>query len=34
MTDVTRYFGPAVIASYPNGDPIIVDGRPLLATAH
>jgi hypothetical protein len=30
MTDTTTYFGNAVPATYPDGSPIIVNGRPLL----
>jgi hypothetical protein len=30
MADTTSYFGNAVPATYPNGSPIIVNGRPLL----
>lgn len=30
MADATTYFGSAVPAIYPNGNPIIVNGRPLL----
>jgi hypothetical protein len=30
MADTTRYFGSAVPATYPDGSPIIVNGRPLL----
>jgi len=30
MADTTTYFGNAVLATYPDGSPIIVNGRPLL----
>src|SRR5579864_3268583 len=30
MADTTTYFGKAVPATYPDGTPIIVNGRPLL----
>ena len=30
MTDSTTYFGDPIRATYPNGDLIIVNGRPLL----
>jgi hypothetical protein len=30
MADTIRYFGNPVRATYPNGDPIVVNGRPLL----
>jgi hypothetical protein len=30
MADTITYFGNPVRATYPNGDPIIVNGRPLL----
>ena len=30
MADTIKYFGNPVPATYPNGDPVIVNGRPLL----